>query len=235
MKAGITFISILLILATASFAQETVYSAEFTGLRIKSGLNVQLRAGNSPRIEVFDDLPLLIEREGSTLTLKLPKGYFSAGKSKKVIVTYRALEYLEARSGAYVHSEAPLRISILDISAHGGANVKLEVDVDKLRGRSDGGASMPLRGQAEDVVLETSGGGNLIAKDLWANRVKASAASGGNLHVFVKESLVAQAVSGGKISYSGDPIDTNVDKQSGGQVRKVASQNRPRKKEIREY
>jgi hypothetical protein len=67
---------------------------------------------------------------------------------------------------------------------------------------------------------EASSGSSIDADQLKAQRVKADVSSGATIKCNVEEELIAEASSGGSVKYSGSPKMVDVDKSSGGSVRK---------------
>ncbi len=67
---------------------------------------------------------------------------------------------------------------------------------------------------------DASSGSHIHASDVKALKVKADVSSGASIHVNAEEELIAEASSGGSVKYTGSPTNVDVDKSSGGSVRK---------------
>ena len=89
-----------------------------------------------------------------------------------------------------------------------------EVDVD-----ISSGAVVELQGSAESQKIDVSSGGILKAYELEAQNVDVDVSSGGVARITVNSSLVADASSGGAVTYRGKPSKVDVDSGFSGSVK----------------
>jgi hypothetical protein len=88
----------------------------------------------------------------------------------------------------------------------------LEVDVS-------GGADVILIGSTEYLKAETSGGSDLKAMDLIAQRAELRASGGSDIKIHVEDELDAKASGGADIIYTGNPGIVNTSTSASGDIK----------------
>ena len=204
---------------------EREVSSDFTVVRGSTGLDVYLTQGDENKIVVEADENLhehiTTNIEGGKLHVKSEKNIRSAA-SRKVHVTYIALEGIEASSGADVKTTNQLKSENLYLKSSSGSDLVADVYVKELSLDSSSGSDLKVSGSAKNVEAEASSGSDINAKSLEALNAKARASSGSDITLNVSNSLDAKASSGGDIKYYGNPKDVMKHKSSsGGDVKKM--------------
>lgn len=82
-------------------------------------------------------------------------------------------------------------------------------------------AEITVSGKCKTVDTEASSGSEITASKLMSEEGKVDASSGASINIFCSVSLTADASSGSKVLYSGNPQKTAIDASSGGVVRKL--------------
>jgi hypothetical protein len=193
----------------------------FTSISVSAGLEVILSQDSIPKVIVEADSNLqdIIKTEVSGGELKIfPKQRISSCESKKIFVTFKTIQGVEASSGSDVKSKVELKLQSLQLSVSSGANVDVKLGVSKLTVNGSSGANVDLAGNTEILDVDGSSGSNIKAKELQSKSCNAGASSGANLKLFVSEKINAQASSGGNIKVAGNPKERNIQKSSGGNV-----------------
>jgi len=193
----------------------------FKRVKVTSGMNVYLLQGNVYKVVVVADENLheVIETrvENGTLEIKALASIWKA-KEKKVIVTAPELEEINGTAGSNIFADSLLKIGNIRVKASAGSNLHLNIEGQSTEISASSGANIFIRGGSHDVIYKVSSGANIKAGDLLIQNCEASANSGGNIWLNVKEKLKAHASSGGNIFYSGTPAEANVSSSSGGNV-----------------
>jgi len=197
--------------------------SSFDELSASSGVNVYLFQGEEEKVIVETDENLQeyvkTKVEGNTLHCYID---CSIKKSNKlnVYVNYRQLKKIKASSGADVYGETVLKAGKLLVNVSSGADVKLETEADFLEGEASSGADLVLKGKANTFYGNASSGADIKADDLKVDDCKLNASSAGDIRVHVNNKIDASASSGADISYSGNPSFVEVNRSSGGDIRR---------------
>lgn len=204
--------------------EEREVTADFTEVRGSTGLEVYLTQGAENKIVVVADENLLqyiqTNIEDGKLNVKTSHN-IGRSKSKKVHVTYKELNNIEASSGAEVIGNSVIKSQNLSLRSSSGAELTVEVFAQNLIAKSSSGSDLEVSGKATSLNADASSGSELDAKKLLVINCKAEASSGAEVTVNVKEKLETSASSGGEINYFGNPVSVNSNKSSSGSVNKM--------------
>ncbi len=206
--------------------RQTRQVSGFHGISVTSGIDLYLSQKNTEEVVVeadSDDLNKIItEVEGGILKIYIKeKSWFNLNwnnKPRKVYVSFKTMDKLEASAGSDVNSESMLNLDKLKLGASSGSDVKLELELDNLRVESSSGSDISLRGKANVIEVSASSGSDIDAGDLQSKKCTASVSSGSDIKVNVSEELNADASSGGDIVYTGNPKTKDINESSGGDV-----------------
>lgn len=229
---------VLLLAAGAIFQSETLQAAQsndgrqtrqisgFHGVSVSSGIDLFLTQKNVEEVFVeakTDDFDKIItEVEGGILKIYIKDKSWPHlnwnNEPRKVYVSFKTLDKLDASAGSDVNSAAVLKLDKLDLDVSSGSDVKLELDAKQLRVNSSSGSDVSLNGKAEVAEVSASSGSDITAGDLETKKCSANVSSGSDISIKVTEELNADASSGGGIDYSGNPRVKNIRKSSGGDV-----------------
>jgi len=206
--------------------RQTRQVSGFHGVSVSSGIDLYLTQKNVEEVAVeadADDLEKIITKvEGGILKIYIKeKSWFSMdwnNDSRKVFVSFKNLDKLEASAGSDVSAQGVLRLEKLDMDASSGSEIKLELEVNELSVGSSSGSDISLNGKAIFLQADASSGSDINASELQAKKCNASVSSGSDIRIYVTEELDANASSGGDISYSGNPAQKDINESSGGDV-----------------
>jgi hypothetical protein len=213
---------------TLQASRETRQVSGFHGISVSSGIDLYLTQKNTEEVIVeaeSDDLEKIItEVEGGILKIYIKqKSWLNINWNndpRKVYVSFKTLEKLEAASGSDVVSESLLKLDKLSLEASSGSDVKLELEANDLNVESSSGSDIKLKGKASFMQVSASSGSDIDAGNLETKKCHASTSSGSDIRINVTEELEANASSGGDISYSGNPAQKDINESSGGDVYK---------------
>lgn len=226
-------INLLLTLLFAFFISANVNAQEkqvrevsgFSAIDVGEGIKVTLTMGDKESVEVTAPADyierVITEVNGEELDIHI-KGNNTGNKGRNVHVniTAKKINKIDVSSGASLKTTNSIKSEEFRVSVSSGANAKVEFNAEKASASSSSGASCTLRGSANYFKTDASSGSHITANEVKAQRVNADVSSGASIKVHAVKEINADASSGGSIAYSGTPTNVDVDKSSGGSVRK---------------
>ena len=203
--------------------QDRALHENFQAIHASNGLNVYITAGDTPSLEVEADENLheaiVTEVTNGTLYITSNKS-IRKSKKKNVYVTYVNLNRLSVSSGADIESTNLLKAQELDLQSSSGGDMEIEVFSEYITVSASSGGEIELKGKSINIDADASSGGEVDAKELKAIHANTKASSGGSVKVNTRETLKADASSGGKIDYYGAPKETEINAGYSGKVNK---------------
>ncbi|MFA6404352.1 MAG: head GIN domain-containing protein [Salinivirgaceae bacterium] len=197
----------------------------FNGIDVAEGIKVELTQGSKESVEVIADSSyidrVVTELDGTTLSIHI-KGNDWNGWNKKVLVKVTSIkvETIEASSGSSLVTQNLIESENLKMSVSSGAGIHVAYKAPNSSCEASSGASAKLKGVTKYFDADASSGANIKALELKAIKVKADVSSGASIEVDVEEELRADASSGGSVKYNGNPKMKDIEKSSGGSVKK---------------
>ena len=130
----------------------------------------------------------------------------------------KTLSYISLEKGAKLISNEPFVRDTLQLEAHGGGKLKMNLSMNHLQCKLSSGAKAELRGTTKSLKADANSGAQLKGKNLITENAQLNANSGAQIYVFVTGNLDVKASSGGQIKYYGEPKISNMDISSGGKL-----------------
>jgi hypothetical protein len=187
----------------------------FQAISVGTGIELDLTAGHSQRVEVSATTDAYRDRIETTvkdgvLTLRYKNDddrnrNDRTNKRLRVAVTADELTALTASSGSSVRTAGDFDAATFQLDVSSGAAVKANLATTTLTVRQSSGSTADLSGRATTLNIQSSSGSSANAAALQTDHARAEASSGSSIQLAVKDDLVAQASSGGSISYKGSP------------------------------
>lgn len=203
--------------------QERNVSEDFNEVRGSAGLDVYLAQGNENKIVVETDENLLQYISTDINNGKLhvtTSSNIGRSKAKKVYVTFKELNTIEATSGADVIGNTIIKSKNLSLKSSSGADLKVEVFSQELTIKSSSGSEIDVSGKSSSLKADASSGSEIDAKKLLVVDCYAQASSGAEVTVNVKKKLETKVSSGGNVNYYGNPSSVDSNKSHSGSVKK---------------
>ncbi len=200
----------------------------FNAIDVSTGIDLYISMGSSEGLKVVanEDIidQLITEVKGNVLRIymKQDNKWFNRKKTnqtKKVYVTVKELNAIEASSGSDVESENTLKGEQIDIEASSGSDVVLDLIYKEVKLSTSSGSDAKLSGKAKRFEAQASSGSDISAKNLEAKYCRVRVSSGSDAYVNVTEKLYAKATSGGDVYYTGNPGLKEIKESSGGDVK----------------
>ncbi len=210
----------------ATTSRQTRSISGFHGVSVTSGIDLYLSQKGAEEVVVeanSEDIDKIItEVEGGILKIYIKeKSWFNfdwKSRPRKVYVSFKDIDKIDASAGSDVISENKFRLDQLKVDSSSGSDVKLELDATDIRVGSSSGSDITLKGTTVFLQADASSGSDIDAADLQAKNCDASASSGSDVKVYASEKLNASASSGADVYYSGNPKTRDVNESSGGDV-----------------
>ena len=204
--------------------EERTVSSDFTEVHGSAGLDIYITHGDENKIVVEADENLLQYIETNIEDGKLhvtTSENIGHSEAKKVYVTYKQLNSIEASSGADVTGNSVIKSERLSLKSSSGSDLKVEVFSKEITAKASSGSDLNISGKASSLTADASSGSEIDAKELLVVNCNAEASSGAEVSVKVKGNLETQVSSGGNVNYYGDPVSVNSNKSHSGSVKKM--------------
>lgn len=221
MKKGI--ILLFLLATNFGFSQDAVteITEDFDVIKVFNGLHVELVKSDKSRAEITgeksDQVLVKINKGRLKISLKL-KSLFDSKKIKIKLFYAGNLDEIDVNQGAVVTSNETIKQAQLEVSSQEGGYIKLNVNLDYLKGNAITGGNLQLKGNAKSQNIEISTGSNYEAFELKSKQVSISASSGAEAKINVATILDAKVKLGGTVVYKGNPRSVKTTKVLGGAI-----------------
>jgi len=220
------FSSLLLFFLQLASAQvkETREMKDFTNINVGGGIDLFIEQGDQVRViaeagnqQMLESL--VTEVDGNTLKIHNSEKFWRPG-SRKVYVTVKNIEGINASGGSDVYSENGIKVTTLKLTASGGSDIEMKLEAGELVCTISGGSDARLFGKAGKFSASASGGSNIKAKELVTDISDIHASGGSDVYITVNDELSAKTSGGSDIDYYGDAKVTNINANGGSDVNK---------------
>lgn len=198
---------------------------DFKSIEVGNAIDVVLEQSNKAAITVEADDNLIdgisTRIENGVLIISCDYNSFLNVESKKVTVKMPFIEELKASSAASITGKNAIKGEEIIIRASSAANIKLDLEYDRINAKASSASTIVLYGLALDLTANASSGSEIEANDLLSNEITAKASSGASVIIHPIVNLKAKASSGGSIQYSKTPQSMERKASSGGSIDKI--------------
>ena len=211
-----------LMLSQMNFAQDkSVKLGDFDQVKVFDRISVLLVEGNENKIEITgkrkDDVEIV--NKNGDLKVRMKFGKLLKGDDISATIYFtKQINSVEASEGSYVSSEATFKAIDFLASAKEGAEVKLNLDVKKLKVKAYSGGILNLKGKATNQDIIVNSGGIVKAKDLATSQTSVAVNAGGEADVNASDLVDAKTRAGGNITVYGNPAQVNKKNVIGGNI-----------------
>lgn len=211
-----------LMLSQMNFAQnKTVSLGDFDEVKVFDRISVQLIQGNENKIEISGNKKEDVEivNKNGELKVRMRLGKLLKGDDISATIYFKnEISSVEASEGSYVSSEATFKAIDFLASAKEGAEVKLNLDVKKLKVKAYSGGIVNVKGKATNQDIIINSGGIVKAKDLATSQTSVAVNAGGEADVNASDLVDAKTRAGGNITVYGNPAQVNKKNVIGGNI-----------------
>jgi hypothetical protein len=204
----------------ATFAQVTKDLGDFNTVKVYDRLTVTLIESTENKMFISGNRQAEVEIVNSNgeLKIRMPFPKLLSGEDISIKLFFKNIDAIAASEGSYVSSEANFKQTIMDLNAREGAEIKVDLDVEKVNVKAVTGGIIELSGKAlnQDVTLMT--GGILKSKELHTSQTTINVSAGGNAEIHATAFVDAKVRAGGSIYIYGSPKQINKETLFGGSI-----------------
>ena len=214
------FILVIAFAMQSTFAQVSKNLGDFNTVKVYDKLNVKLIASSENKIIITGSREKEVEvvNNNGELKLRMPFPKLLSGNDITIKLYYKDIDGVDANEGAYVSSDETFDPTIMDVSAKEGAEIHLNLDVNKVNVKAVTGGIIVLEGKAtnQDIVVMT--GGVVENKELITDQSTVNISAGGNAEVNATVLVDAKVKAGGSVFVYGKPKQINKKTILGGTI-----------------
>jgi hypothetical protein len=211
---------LLALVAQTTFAQVNKDLGEFSDVKVYDRLTVTLISSTENKIVITGNREGEVEivNNNGELKLRMPFPKLLSGEDISIKLYFKNIESIAASEGSYVSSDANFKQTIMDLDAREGAEININLDVEKVNVKAVTGGIIELSGKAlnQDVKLMT--GGILKSKELHSSQTTINVSAGGNAEIYATTLVDAKVRAGGSIFIYGKPKQINKETLFGGSI-----------------
>jgi len=210
----------LLALSTLAFGQIEKKPGNFNKVTAFDRIDVMLvpASENSVQIEGKNAKDVELVTKNGELKIRLPLLKLLDGDNLSVTVYYTSIDAVEANEGSRIACGDKIKETSFEIIAKEGSEVKVILDVDKLKVRTANGSTVTVEGNAKVQEVLINSGGIYEAEKLETQQTTISITAGGEAQIFATNLLDAKVRAGGEIIIYGKPNKINQKVIAGGSI-----------------
>jgi hypothetical protein len=217
------FVYSLLLFSTLGFSQIEKEVGDFNKVTTFDQIDVRLIPGDVNKVVLIgkgSDEVELVNKNGE-LKIRMPFTKLLDGDNISATVYFKKIDAIEANEGSRISSENEITTTSFDIKAKEGAEIHLNLKVEKLIVRVANGSKIELEGIATNQDVLVNSGGDFLAEKFHTNLTDITVNAGGNANVFATELVTAKVRAGGTITIYGKPKQINKKIVAGGSIEEV--------------
>ena len=206
-----------------SFEREV---STFNSVLISGNYKVKFIASDKQSVKVnnkesdLTDDKIITVVEGSKLIIKIKQDNYKS-RDIEIIVYYTQLWSITIKRGAEAVVKDVLKGDIITAICESGGRLDLKVQCTTLKASVNAGGSIGIDGNAMAAEYRVSAGGAIGAIDVSADNVLADVRAGGEVICSVNKKLNVKVLTGGSVSYRGNPEEIDQDIKLGGKISKL--------------
>lgn len=224
---NITFLILLSFISTlTSFAGDfEMRLNDFRLIKVMGNYKVKLIKSTENKIKInnktsLDDERIVAEVEGNELIVRVKRDTYKE-RDIEVTIYYTKIFAVTASKGAVIEGEDVLTGDLVRLDAEYGGKIKLGVNCETLQATIATGGSIHINGRCDFAKYEVAAGGTIGAVSVDAFKVDADIRAGGEIICKVTDELKVKILSGGTVSYLGNPKGLEQDITLGGNITKL--------------
>lgn len=210
----------LLLISTLCFSQTEKEVGDFNKVTTFDQIDVRLIPGDVNKVVLngkgSDDVEIV--NKNGELKIRMPFSKLLDGDNISATVYFKKIDAVEANEGSRISSEKEITNTSFDIKAKEGAEIHLNLQVEKLIVRVANGSKIELEGIATNQDVLVNSGGEYKGDKLHTNLTDITVNAGGNANVFATELVTSKVRAGGTITIYGKPKQINKKIVAGGSI-----------------
>jgi hypothetical protein len=210
----------LVIIAQMSFGQVTKNLGDFSDVKTFDKLKVILISSSENKAVITGNRENDVEfvNRNGELKIRMPFPKLLSGDDISIKLYFVNIQSISASEGSFVSSDVNFKQTIMEVDAREGAEINIDLDVEKVKVKAVTGGIIELSGKAlnQDVTLMT--GGILNSKELHTSQTTINVSAGGNAEIYADTLVDAKVRAGGSIYIYGSPKQINKETLFGGTI-----------------
>jgi hypothetical protein len=211
---------ILVIITQMSFGQVTKNLGDFSDVKTFDKLKVILISSSENKAVITGNRENEVEfvNRNGELKIRMPFPKLLSGDDISIKLYFVNIQSISASEGSFVSSDVNFKQTIMDVDAREGAEINIDLDVEKVKVKAVTGGIIELSGKAlnQDVTLMT--GGILNSRELHTSQTTINVSAGGNAEIYADTLVDAKVRAGGSIYIYGSPKQINKETLFGGTI-----------------
>ncbi|MNJ99316.1 hypothetical protein D3C87_170920 [compost metagenome] len=219
MKKSI-LIAVLLLFQMVSAQDITKEIGDFNAVRIFDKIDALLVKGSENKIVIKGSRAQEVEvvNKNGELKVRMKLTKLLKGDDVSVTIYYKAIDRVEASEGARVSSQDTFKSMAFELNAKEGSEIKLKLDVQKLKSKANSGGILNITGTAVNHDILITSGGILKGRDLDTKQTAITVNAGGEADITASDLVDAKTRAGGDINIYGNPAQVNQKTTAGGSI-----------------
>jgi hypothetical protein len=210
----------LLIVSSIAFGQNKKNVGDFNKVTSFDQIDVFLIKSDENKV-IIDGKEAneveLVNKKGE-LKIRMPLTKIMSGDNISVTVYFKKIDAVEANEGSRLTCEDTIKATSFDIIVKEGSEIKLLLDVEKLKSKVSDGSIVTLEGKASTQDVLVNSGGIYEAEKLVSSQTTITANAGGQADIFATNLVDAKVRAGGEITIYGKPKQINQKVIAGGTI-----------------
>jgi hypothetical protein len=208
------------LLSQLTNAQVSRNLGDFDEVKVFDKINVKLISSSENKVVITGDRADEVEtvNKNGELKIRMPFPQLLSGNNIVVKLYFKNIESISASEGSYVSSETEFKQTILNLNSKSGAEINIDINVDKVNVKANAGGIIELSGKATNQDVVITSGGILKAKDLHTTQTSISVSAGGNAEIQAITLVDAKVKAGGSVYIYGKPKQINKEVFIGGTI-----------------
>lgn len=210
----------LLLISSIGYSQTEKEVGDFNKVTTFDQIDVRLIPADVNKVVLTgngSDEVELVNKNGE-LKIRMPFSKLLDGDNISAAVYFKKIDAVEANEGSRISSEKEITNTSFDIKAKEGAEIHLNLQVEKLIVRVANGSKIELEGIATNQDVLVNSGGEFKGEKLHTNLTDITVNAGGNACIFATELVTAKVRAGGMITIYGKPKQINKKIIAGGSI-----------------
>ncbi|HET8828756.1 MAG TPA: head GIN domain-containing protein [Pelobium sp.] len=196
--------------ATSLVAQDNLTKdlGEFHEVKVYDGLSVTLIKANKNQAIISGknaSAVVLVNKNGKLKVRMNINEVFNGYTTYVTLYAKGMIDAIDANENSLITSEDTFSQIDLDLRAQEKAEIKLQLDVQRLEAKASSGGILNLKGIASNQVVDVNTGGQFNGKDVESSQTRAMVKAGGTADILAKDYAEAKVRVGGTINVYGNP------------------------------
>lgn len=201
-------------------AQVTKNLGDFDTVRVFDKLNVKLIEASENKIIISgkdEDKVEVINKNGELkIRMSITKAF--SGDEISIKLYFKRIESISASEGSYISSDFTFKQTVMELNAKEGAEIRVDLDVEKANVKANSGGIIDLRGLATNQDIDITSGGIVKAEELRTSQTQISVSAGGKAEINASTLVNAKVKAGGSVFIYGKPKQINQETVMGGTI-----------------